>query len=377
MKTHLLAVLCSVVFLISGCGDEASGPERQVAQVVPDLRVGHVGHDHQLALYVAALAEADMLESRCGAHLRQVKEREVYDLVTGAQPVARLHFVKVGGGSRMPAAMERGEIDIGLGGVAPVVFFVDNGNDFKIVFPLQTDGDMLVVRSDFPAEDWESFVNHVKANDSVVKIGYKAPVAVAKLIFERALKAEGISIAREPGGSGGTIELVNLQGGPNMVPSLANGAVDGFVMNQPQVSVAVHKGVGKVLCDLSTLPPEGKWNRHPCCCVACPQKVIDDHREILKIFLKVLHASTDIINAHQDLASRYAAEWTKLPEEVERSSVPTVNYMNVATPAWIAGMETWAEMMTEIEKFTGTLKGKTPEEIVQLSCDLSLLEETL
>ncbi len=383
-----LFVCLSLVFCLS-CGDEAgrevvsgsqptqvSSVEQTEGVAIPELNVGHVGHDHQLALYVAAL-EGKLVEIRGGAYLSMVKKNEVYDLIDHGKTVARLHLIKVGGGSNMPAAMERGEIDIGLGGVAAVCFFIDKGNDFKIIFPLQTDGDMLVMKPDFSAADWTSFVQQVKSNDAVVKIGYKAPVAVAKLIFERALKAEKIPITYKPDEPGGKVELVNLQGEANMVPSLLNGAVDGFVINQPHASSAVHKGAGKIVCDLSTLPPEGKWEQHPCCCVAVPQLILSNHRNAVKSFLKVLYGATDIINDHPDMAVHDAAAWTKFPKEVEQDSVATVNYIHAPSARWVNGMKTWAEIMNEIGKFSGELKEKTPDEIVETVCDLSIILEIL
>ena len=384
MRRRTLKVATYVTLLaLASCGDRGTQEERSAVPAqrpgpaaVPEFNVGHVGHDHQLALYVAAL-EGDALEPRCGAYLKEIKRKEVYDLMEGGTNHARLHLIKVGGGSRMPAAMERGEIDIGLGGVAPVAFFVDKGNPFKIVFPLQTDGDMLVMRPDFPATDWNSFVDHVNSSDRALKIGYKAPVAVAKLIFAKGLDTEAIRVATAPGEEGGKIGLVNLQGEGNMVPSLLSGAVDGFVINQPHASTAVYKKAGKIVCDLSTLPPAGKWEQHPCCCVAATESVIAGHRGILKAFLKVLHAATELITSDQQLAIRDAAAWTKLPEEVERDSVPSVKYLNVPTAKWKSGMETWAEMMADLGKFTGSLRDKSAREVADSICDLSIIEEIL
>ncbi len=375
-------VLLLACLAVVSCGGEDSQQSKMNVSpsseesTVPELKVGHVGHDHHLALYVAAY-EGNRLKSRCGAYLQEVKEREIYDLIAEDKTVARFRLIKVGGGSRMPASMERGEIDVGLGGVAPVIFFIDKGNDFKIIFPLQTDGDMLVMAKDFPAENWDSFIKSVKSGDKTLKIGYKAPLSVARLIFERALQEENIPIAKETGESGAKVELINLQGASNMVPTLLNGAVDGFVVNQPFASLAVDKGAGKIVCDSSALPPEGKWEQHPCCCVAAKQSILQAHQDILKAFLKVLHSSTERIQEDKNLAVKVAALWTRSPESVEKNSVPTVNYLSTPSEGWIKGMETWAQMMKDIDKFTGDLKDKSPSEIVQFVCDLSLIEEII
>ncbi|MFA5137718.1 MAG: ABC transporter substrate-binding protein [Elusimicrobiota bacterium] len=344
---------------------------------VPVVKVGHVGHDHQIALFIAAL-EGPVFQKEYGICLKEKKAREVYDLVDGGKTLAELHIVKVGGGSEMPAAMERGEIQVGFGGVASIASFRDRGDPFKIIFPLQTDGDMLVVRPGIPADGWDSFVDFVKRSGKPVKIGYKAPVAVAKIILMRALREAGIPCAAGRDGAGpkgGTVQMVNLQGENNMVPSLASGAVDGFVMNQPQVSLAKVKGVGKIVCDLASLPPKGIWKDHPCCCVAATETMIQDHRGVLVALVKLMILSTERINADKKRAATLTARWTKLPLEAEQDSVPSIAYLARFTESYLKGMETWASIMDELGQFKGELRGKKGGEFIALTCDLSLVKE--
>lgn len=345
-------------------------------EAVPVLRIGHVGHDHQIALYVACL-ETERFRKDYGIYLKEVKEKEVYDLYEGQKKLAQLHLFKVGGGSRMPASMERGEIDIGFGGVASVAFFVDKGNSFKILCPLNTEGDMLVMRKSFPVSNWKEFVEQVKKSEKPVKIGYKAPVAVAKLIFVRALEEENLSYleSSEERGKSAKIELVNLQGGKNMVPCLASGAVDGFVMNQPEVSRAVVRGLGKVVCELAELPPEGKWNDHPCCCIVARGEIVEKHCDEVKCLLKVILMATQLINEDKELAIKDASKWTKISEEIERDSVPSIVYLAIPTKRWKAGMVTWIEMMNEIGKFKGDLANLKAEDVEAKLYDFSLVDE--
>ena len=343
---------------------------------VPVFKVGHVGHDHQIALFVAAL-EGDNYKEH-GVWLKEKKKKEVYGLISKGTEIAELHLLKVGGGSRMPAAMERDEIHIGFGGVAAVAFFRDKGDPFKIICPLQTQGDMLVVRKDIPAKDWGTFVEYVKKSERPVKIGYKAPVAVAKLIFMAALDEEGISYTTsDKKKEGAKIELVNLQGGKNMVPSLSSGTVDGFVMNQPAVSVAKVKGVGKVVADLSYLPPKGNWIDHPCCCVATTDKMIAQHRPILKQFMKLIYVATEKINADKEKAAKLTSEWTKLPIEVENDSLPTIQYVAEFRESWKKGMFIWRKIMAGLGKFDKDLKGKDDDEFWELLIDETIMDDAV
>lgn len=370
MTTKYLAACLAITVAVCGC----KSPETSDKPDAPTtITVGHVGHDHQIALYIAAL-EGEKLAKTYGVSLKTVKDREIYDLIENGKTVARLKLVKVGGGSKMPAAMSRGEIDIGLGGVAAVAKFADNGQPFKIIAPLQTDGDMLVMKAGSPISDWASFVAAVKTDGAKpLKIGYKAPVAVAKLIFERAMKAEGISYGYE-GADAEQVTLVNMRGGKNAIPLLSEKSIDGFVMNQPVVSISVHKKIGKVIAQLRDLPPKDKWIDHPCCCICATQETLDKHPAAVKTFLKLIHAGTELIAGDSELAVDRASQWTKVPREVELDSVPSIRYISKPDKQWLAGMETWAAMMQDIKAFTGKYADMKPDAIVSELCDLSLCE---
>lgn len=362
-----------VAWIALGCGDSEQTPG-DPDQPPVTLTVGHVGHDHQIALGVAAL-EGERFRKECGIYLKERKHREVYDLIDGGKPVARLLIRKVKGGSAMPAAMEGGQIDIGFGGVAPVAKFVDKGQPFKIICPLHTDGDFLVMKADSPLTDWASFVVAAKAAARPIKIGYKKPVAVAKLIFVRALAAEGVSWTEAAGAPGVQVVMINCQGAQNILPSLQAGVIDGFVMNQPQPSIAKIKKVGRIIADLKDLPPHGRWSRHPCCCVAASQKVLRDHPAVVKSFLKTIHLATALIQRDTDLAVRSAARWTRTDQEVEADSVPGIPYLSLPTAEYMQGIKTWAVLMTEEGQFTGALKGLSPDQVVERICQMRLCEQ--
>jgi NitT/TauT family transport system substrate-binding protein len=367
MRTTITLILLAAT--LAACGGDSTPTE------LPKITIGHVGHDHQIAMYVAALAP-EKLKARCGVWLREKKAREVYDLMDGEKPVAELHLLKVGGGSNMPAAMERGEIDVGLGGIPAVMFFVDKGAPFRILSPLNVDGDMLLVLPEFPANNWHEFVEAVKNAGRPIRIGYKAPVAVAKLVFVGALEHEGIPYSDKNPVAGG-IELVNLQKGGAIVPALEKGSVDGAVINEPFGSVAESRKVAKTISLLGELPPAGKWKNHPCCCICATQATIDGNRGVLKTLLKMLYSTTQLIREDPAAAGRLAAQWTKKPEAVELKSVPNIVYLMEPGEAYRKGLETWFGIMEGIGKFQGDLKGKSFDEAFRKGHDLTLIEEVM
>lgn len=368
----LAVVVCVALALLGpGCRSESAGDAKQADPVV--LNVGHVGHDHQIALYIAAM-EGERLGKDHGVFLREVKPREVYDLVDDGRVVARLNLHKVGGGSKMPAAMEQGMIDIGLGGTPAICAFRDRGAPFKIIAPLQTDGDMLLVRPDVFADDWPSFLAMVRAADRPVTIGYKAPLAVAKMVFEGALEAEGITHSDRSAESV-QVHLVNTRGPQAMLALLERGEVDGIVMNQPTVAVAESQGLGKTLCQLRDMTPAGHWVDHPCCSVAATEALLASHPEAVKALIKVIILGGRLIERDPERAIDVAAEWINTPRQIEASSVPTVTYVPTPTDSWRRGMAVWLGRMQQAEGFTGRFQTMDADAFLADVCDFALCEQ--
>lgn len=363
------ALLVLAVCFLAGCSHRGDQP----AEAVPMIRVGHVGHDHQLAMYVAALESASR-KDRWGVYLRELKPKEVYELVEGARPLARIQLVQTEGGAGMPAAMSRGEFEVGLGSTIGIAKFADAGQPLRILGPLQTDGDQFVLRNPIPIADWRSFVAAAKAGGKPLKIGYKEPMAVAKMIFERALKAEGIAYGFDER-PGHAVVLVSFGSEKAPLPLLESGVLDGVVMNQPATAVTVHRGLAKVVAELRDLPPEGKWANHPCCCVAASESAIRTYREPVKALLKLILLSTQLINEDRALAVDCACRWTKNPREVESRSVPTVTYLAEPTDGWISGMQTWLEMVKGVDFFTGEYAHVSAEDFIQGVCRLEPCRE--
>ncbi|RMG02845.1 MAG: hypothetical protein D6726_06740, partial [Nitrospirae bacterium] len=346
---------------------------------LPMLTVGHVGHDHQIALYVAADA-GEELAKEYGVYLKKLKDQEVYDLYDEGKPVARLRLVRVGGGSKMPAALEQGHIEVGLGGLGPTAKFIDRGAPLKVLMPLNNDGDALIVKKDLQVDSWKSFVEYIKNSPQPVKIGYKAPMAVAYMILARALEEEGIPYGPERVSKDGRqvrVITVNLQGLKNALPSLEASVVDAVVVNEPMASILVHKGVGKKVADLAELPPDGKWKGHPCCVVAARRDAIEKKRGIIKSLLKAISAGADLMKKNIQYAFSSEARWTKTPPAVGKDSVRNVAYVSRPDDKWLRGFDTWVELMQTSGHFKKRLKGKSTDEIRKEVLDLEIMHEIM
>lgn len=359
------AVLVGATFM-AGCAGRGE---------IPVLKVGHVGHDHHSALYVACLA-GQGFQKPYGIWLEEVRPKELYKLHDGRNIVCEVELYKAGGGSDMPTAMSQGTFDVGFGGVAAVAFFVDKGSPLKIIAPLHSKGDMLVMKPDLGLDSWRKFIDWVKAQKKQVRIGFKNPVAVAEIIFKRALKEEGVTFTSDAGDKRAKILLVMMKEEANLNAGLQTGQIDGYVSNNPWAAIAESKGIGKCVAELHDLPP-GVFRDHPCCCIAGNDSaVIREGREIQK-FLELMAVATHYINTHREEAAKLVAKWIGTTSEVETVSMATSGYSMEPDRAFRDGMWVWYEEMVKAGKIAGKLKDRTRDEFEKLSYDFSLLDRAL
>ena len=372
MKKTILIV---TVFLIctaflTGCKqkEESEAPDAAVT-----LKVGHVGHDHHTALFVA-LDNASEFAKQSGIDVKVVEDRKFYELLDRGRKVADLEIMKVGGASKMPTALAQDVIEVGFGGVAPVLASTDSGAPVKLIAPLHYKGDMFVVKPDFPAKTWEEFVAIAKATDKPLRIGYKNPVAVAKLVFEEALKHEGITYGGDPAQTGLQVQMINVKGGSRLNVSLGSGLIDGYAGNNPFPAIAVETGVGRIICDLEVLPP-GTFRDHPCCCIAANARAIEGKSEAIVDLLVLLMQGTEAINANPDKAVTAAVRWIGTSESVEQMSIPTSGYSMEPSEQWHKTMGKWLEAMNGLGIFRGKLQDLEPTDVPRVAYDLTLLEK--
>ena len=147
MKRTSLPILLALVVTISpGCRQRDRDNDDSGASVT--ITVGHVGHDHHTALYVA-LDQAHEYAAASGISANVLEDQKFYELTERGGKVAELQVVIVGGGSQMPTALTQNVIELGFGGVAPVLASIDSGAPIKLIAPLHYKGDMFVVRPDF------------------------------------------------------------------------------------------------------------------------------------------------------------------------------------------------------------------------------------
>jgi NitT/TauT family transport system substrate-binding protein len=369
--TYLFSILLFTFFFLCGCKQKKAEHLEPSAPVT--IKLGHVGHDHHTALYVA-LDNAEQFANQSEINIKAVEEFKLYELYDRGHKVADIQIVKVGGGSKMPTALAQKIIEVGFGGVAPVLACIDSGAPVKLISPLHYKGDMFVVKPDFPARTWQEFIAIARTTEKPIRIGYKDPVAVAKIVFEEALKHEDITFGGDLSQQDLQVQMVNVQGGGKLNVALSGDLVDGYVGNNPFPAIAVEKSIGRIICDLEELPP-GTFRNHPCCCIAANSQIMREKSDAIVDLLVLFLQATETINNDHDKAVASAVKWVGTSEEVERISIPTSGYSMESSKMWYQTMAQWIKAMQGMELFKDKLQGLEPEQVAVIAYDFSLLEQ--
>jgi nitrate/nitrite transport system substrate-binding protein len=149
--------------------------------------------------------------------------------------------------------------------------FKDSGVPLVTPMFTGTNGGALMVSSKSPAMGVDDLGG--------MTIGSHSKLTIHYLMLMNMIKSQGLSL-KEPI----KIEILPLQ---EMVPSLASGKIQGFIMPEPINAVAEAKGAGRVLQLTRDI-----WPNHPCCLLAATRSFAEKRPEALSaVSLSVLEAA--------------------------------------------------------------------------------------
>ena len=132
---------------------------------------------------------------------------------------------------------------------------------------------------------------------------------------------------------------------------------------EPTPEQLVVSGVGKSIIYSGDLPPEGMWVNHPCCVFVASNDAIENKREGVKAFLKLMALANNEITANPELAVNASAEWLGTDIEVEELSIPNIGFTNEIGSLESIG-PAFVTVMDEQGAMTGQLAGlKDADEI--------------
>lgn len=317
---------------------------RQGTGDVPVLRVGHARHDHHAPLFVAA-RNADHFREHGGVYLREVLDRAEYELVAQGRVVARVLIGASTGGQELVRRLAEDQFDVAFGSFPAMVEAIDRGAPLRIIAPVMVGGAALVVDPGLAAESWDDFVALARTRGPPVRIGYTAAVSVQGLVFEEALRAEGLSYADRLDVPEARVVLLNLHGPGNLIPALESGLVDGFVAMQPYVAMAQEQGTGKLVAFLEEIPLAAA-GPYPCCAVAARSGVLAAQGPAVERLLEVLLRATRYLAEDPEGSAPIVAGWLEASAAVQRRSLPTIHFTTELDAAWDQGAHAWVKAMT-------------------------------
>ncbi len=344
---HLLVLLFVLLAALTAC-DRAAPP-------LPVIRIGHAPHDHHAALYLAASLPGYFRDNG-GVYLKEIVPKAEYELIDHSVSVARLLISSEKGGIKLVRKLDEEQLDLSYGGLPAMLSLIDQGSRLRILVPTMGEGAGFVVANHLPVADWDSFLALARSRPEPLKIGYKIGTSVQNIILEAALRESGVPYSRDETTAGARVVLVNLHGTENLLPALENNLIDGFVVNQPLVAMAVSKGAGKLLANLRDLPPAGRWAGIPCCALAGNETFVGRHSHEVETLTTLLMRANEYISAHPDESAALVAAWLGVPVAVEKLSIPTIRYSNVFDDQWHRGLDQWVETMVENGELNGQVR---------------------
>ena len=363
MKRLLFVMMLLLITAVSAFAAE---------QEVPVIRMAYTMTTHQQAFTIALQKGEEFKDF--DVYFKPIVEKEKYDLYKGGTRIARFDVIVTKSGAEATTLFAQGHLDLTTNSFPAMLSAIDSGAPIKVLAPLQADGIALVGAVDSSANDWNSLMTFVKEAKTPVKLGYHSPTSAPKLLIEAALFEAGLRITGDANATKNEADilLVDLKSVANFHAALTSGQVDFWVGPAPTPQVAVLKQQGKIVLDLKTLPPSGKWENFPCCVTAAHTDVIENHLDVLRAYVELLNKSSDWCNTNKAEADELSAVWFGVPVEATRLSEMT--FSTESNEKWFRNASLYPEMLDKMGQFKNILKGKTLEESKNLVFDFHFFE---
>lgn len=371
MKKKLLAMLLTAAMMVSlvACGGgEAEAPaEDAEAKEIPTLSIGYMYSNHQAPLVIAGALGEELGD----VHLREVVEKENYVLVKDGEDVANINYVHCANGGEVMTMMVQGQLEMSLSSFGLPVTNNDKGADIKVLSPIHADGIGLVGSNNLTeVNDWESFLAYAKAQETPVKVGYHSPANAPVILFEEALTVNEVTWTENPEDTTADILMINLKGTENLFPALQSGEVDAWVGPSPWPEQAIIENQGKLIIDLTELPPAGRWTSFPCCVFSAAQTALDSNRAEIEVFYELLTAAAEYANTEKEAAGTIVADWMGVNVEAAKNTMTV--FTTEVNDNWLSHCELVYNCMMDQGQITGEYAGKTLEEIHDDIYDLTV-----
>ncbi len=336
------------------------------AQDLPKISMGYIYTTHHTPLIVAMAREAQFQEK--GVYLKPIVPKEKYELVVRNQPRAVLETIVVKSGSETTTMFAQNRLDAALASITAFMAGVDKGTPVKVLCPTHVEGMGLVFPVGSGVKGWDAVLKFIQESKTPVKIGYHSPDSAPRIVIESGLRQAGLKVTNDPMDPTAQVLLVDLKTTSNLIPAMTGKQVDAWVGPAPFPEIAEVKKTGIIALDLRDLPPAGKWHNFPCCVLGVRQELIDNRREIVDNLVRLLTVSSEWANTHKQDVAQITADWMGTPPEAVTMS--SIVYTTTPTETWLQGVDLYLDILNQMDKLSGPLKGKHVKDVQPLLFDL-------
>jgi len=340
---------------------------------VPDVNFAYILSDHHAPLMVLC-KEWELFQERYKIYLKPVTEYKLYDFFYEGSKIARVKLIPTKKGPDLEKLVAQGSVDIGISGTQAIIMSIDRDVKTKLISPLQTAGNVFVLKKDLPVNNWIEFVKYIKATKKQFRIGTPGPDTVATIIFRSALDYEGISYTEDATNKNADILFVNMKGHGALVTAIENKITDGIIGAQPFPSVTIKMGTGKLILNLEDVPPNRRWYGHACCSLEATEKFMKEDRDLMVILMELLILGVDTANKDKEMTAKACSSWLGVEEPVEKIAMSTLTYTMTVTPQWRESVYTYAEVMDRMSFFNNKLRGKRGKELDSIIFDFQYID---
>ena len=274
-KKLILAVVVLLVFIIGGAYSFLTNPVNEDI-----VTIGYLPSDHDAALFVA---QAQGEYAAHGIETELVQFNNGGDLMTG---------------------MASGEVDIGYGGITPVLSAVEKGVPIKVVAGAQIEGSGIAVSPESDIDSPEDLAGKSIATPGEASIQY--------MLLQYYLEDNNMSTD--------DMNISAMKVAP-MNDALNANKIDGMLTYEPYVTMAVENG-NEMFINSSEILPE-----HPCCVVAASEKFINENPDKLDTIISIHENATEFILENPDEAAELLPEDIVADVEIEKKAISGIKFV--------------------------------------------------
>nr|WP_312579929.1 ABC transporter substrate-binding protein [Sedimentibacter sp.] len=379
-KRKAFAIIIAMIMIaVTGCSGENTEPidaepqsteePAKTGAEIPTINVGWSNELHTGNMHLNFL-KPELFENN-PVHLRPISDSQL-ELVKDGEVISYINFMHSKGAAESTTLMTQGHMDMAFCSSTAMLTAYDAGLDVSILCPIQSGGVSIVAASNAPYNTFEELVEYAKESDTPIVGGYHSAISSPRIVLEYALRDAGLTVTEDTADYSADVVLMDLKGISNLIPSLSSGQVELWAGPVPNPQNAEAQNIGKIIATLDELP-EGKWVDFPCCTMNVRDDIKEKYPEVIQAMVQVASDVADYAQNNRQETAELMSEFIGLDKEILMQNDTT--YQTKITEHFTDGMATYFDAMSEIGKFSGRLKDKQTEEVMDAVFDFSFVEK--